>query len=838
MRRIRRAHLLAAFLLAATAIFVLAFPGAPEVENGAPEVAAGENIAALILEGKTPKPYDQPDAAEDFFLRQRVPRGAGPGEVNLYETYREADRHIDRMPIVSSRFGREISAGDAAFEKAALGRWEPLGPGNIGGRTRAYVLHPGDPDIRYAAGVTGGIWKTVDGGASWRILDDKMISIAVGSLVIDPRDPSTLYAGTGEGVFTSARSRRGAGIFVTKDSGETWSQLKSTFTRHFRHVNDIVLSPRDSRRIYAATRTGVWRSTNAGQNWTRILNPRTRNGCFDLAIRTDRPNDNLLAACGNFGQAIVFRSTGANAPNATFEESLRETGMGRTSLAIAPSDENIVYALAASFVPGPDENFEDGLFAVFRSDRGGEPGSWVATVRNTDSTKLHTLLLSNPVVASLEECNVADGENDYFNQGWYDNVIAVDPVDPDIVFTGGIDLFRSDDGGRTWGLISYWWVSPSSAHADHHAIVFHPDYNGTTNQIMWSANDGGVYETTNARARAATGTEASCSPSNTQVRWRDLNNGYGVTQFYHGAVFPDGRSYVGGTQDNGTLLGEDRFGPDAWREVFGGDGGYVAIVPEDPEIYYVETTRLSLRKRFRTGQGFDFHDVTDGITEPDDNFLFIAPYVMDARKSDRLYIGGRTLWRTTNGAEHWLQASAPLTNEDEPVSAIAISPRNPNRVLVGMSDGFIYRNDKALQGDATTEWPGVRLREGFISWLAFDPTDQNVAYAASTTLTGRHFYQTLDGGRTWRPMEGAGATRLPPVPVTSIVVDPRDPRRIYVGTDRGVFVSTDRGNRWAVESVGLPRTIVESLAISESGNRRELFAFTHGRGVWKTEIGR
>jgi hypothetical protein len=254
---------------------------------------------------------------------------------------------------------------------------------------------------------------------------------------------------------------------------------------------------------------------------------------------------------------------------------LKDPGMGRTSIAIAPSNQSVVYAASASVSNG---RYLNGLHAAFRSTSSGEAGSWTAQTRNDAANKLNTVLFSNPLGAFLGECGLAPGV--FSNQGWYDNVIAVDPGDVNRVWVGGIDLFRSDDGGVNWGLASYWWTEksdPRYAHADHHVITFHPQYNGANNKQMFVGMDGGVFRTDDARAPVATASKAACNPDASGVAWTSLNNGYGVTQFYHGAVFPDGKSYFGGTQDNGILLGVDGDGVNAWKEVFGGDGGYVAL---------------------------------------------------------------------------------------------------------------------------------------------------------------------------------------------------------------------------------------------------------------------
>ncbi len=788
--------LLAALLIAASGwVFLL-----PDSGAAAPRAAG-------------PKP-DQPDLAAEYFLAKRLPGGR---EIDIWQRYRTAERHMEGMPRAK-----------------ALAPWEPLGPGNIGGRTRAIVIDPERPDIMYAAGVTGGVWKTLNGGRQWRPLADMMANIAVSSLAMDPSDSRILYAGTGEGVFRS-ETFRGAGIFKSTNSGRTWKRLDSTLNRDFRFVNDIVISSRDPRRLYAATRNGVWRSRNGGNTWIQILESRHHHGCLDLALAPRPDADVLLASCGSREQATVYRHDNAEIGRA-WTAVLSETDMGRTSLAIAPSKADVVYALAASLgEPEATEDFEDALHAVFRSDRGGEEGSWTAVVRNDDPVPLNRMLLSRPSSAFRQECFNSEDDNNFTGQAWFDNVIAVDPTDPEVIFVGGIDLFRSGDGGRNWRLLSYWWFSPPSAHADHHALVFHPDYDGVFNRTLFVGNDGGVWKTRDALAPGAIGPDAACNPFNSRVRWEALNNSYAVTQFYHGLPFPDGRAYLGGTQDNGTVLGTDAARANGWTEISGGDGGYVAVDPGNPNILYVESQRGNLRKSVNGGR--TFRSAKNGITDPDTDFAFITPFVMDPRKSRRLWIGGRSVWRTTNGANRWFQASQRLSDTAK-VSAIAVAPTKPNRVVVGLSDGTVHRTDRALTASVTTEWSVSTPRaDAFISWLAFDPFDEDVVYATSSTFDGRHVLASTDGGDTWQQIDGNGPRRLPNIPVHCLVVDPTNPRRLYIGTDRGVFVSTTGGRFWAVENTGFTRTITESLSIARRGGRTFLFAFTHGRGAWRVEIG-
>ncbi|NOT54662.1 MAG: hypothetical protein HOP18_08675, partial [Deltaproteobacteria bacterium] len=385
------------------------------------------------------------------------------------------------------------------------------------------------------------------------------------------------------------------------------------------------------------------------------------------------------------------------------------------------------------------------------------------------------------------------------------------------------------------GMAGHWWAgstSPRYVHADSHALVFHPQYDGTTNRTLFVGNDGGLFRTTDARAAVATGATAPCNTTNGSVPWTSLNNGYGVTQFYHGLPYPGGTTYFGGTQDNGTLRGMDSAGANSWTGILGGDGGYVAVDPANTNILYAEFTGLSIQKS--TNGGLTFNAATSGITG-DNGFQFIAPFTMDPGNASRLWTGGWYLWRTTNAATTWSRASA-ITPGDGAVSAFAIHPTDGNRVLAAMSDGYILRTSTGLSNTSTTTWANVLPRSGYVSSLAFDPTNVNIAYATYSTFGGTHVWRSTNGGATWTGIDGTGLTGLPDVPVHTVVVSPSNPARLYIGTDIGVFFSPDNGATWATENTGFAYTITEGLAVGTVSGEAHLFAFTHGRGAWRVSL--
>lgn len=554
----------------------------------------------------------------------------------------------------------------------------------------------------------------------------------------------------------------------------------------------------------------------------------------------------LFASCGSFEQATVYRAD--NAGGATSEADwtavLSDPGMGRTSLALAASNQDYIYALAASNLPGPGGNYEQGLHAVFRSTSGGDAGTWEARVRNTSATKLSTILLTNPWAATNSDCDL--GTDDYTSMGWYTNVIAVDPVNPERIWAAGVIWFRSDDGGATWGLVSYNSRDAGQyyAHSDQHAMVFHPDYDGGRNQTVLIGTDGGIFRSDNALAAGATGPTATCVTTTfSAVEWRDLNNGFGITQFYHGVVFPDGDRYLGGTQDNGTLLGDDAKGFDRWEHILGGDGSYSAIDPTDPDVIYAQTQWGYVYKS--TDGGEDFTLSIDGLDRArtdllgtDANYVFIVPLMMDPSDSKRLWIGGERLFRTDNGARRWNTASRKLKRREK-VSALAVSQSDSDRVLVGTNQGRVYRNTSATTAAADTKWRSKRPRKGWVTWVTHDPQDPDTVYASYGWFGGGHVWRSTNGGRRWTNIDGVGTTGLPDIPVHCVLVDPRDSQRIYLDTDLGVIVSVDGGATWAVENTGYGNIVTESLSLHTEGDGDVyLYAFTHGRGAWRVKVTR
>lgn len=386
---------------------------------------------------------DQPDQAMKWRMESmvdesgKIPEGA---EMRAW-------LHAKQMPIDASAW----PTGDADPSQQIAGinptGWQWLGPGNIGGRVRAIVIHPTDPQTLWLGSVSGGIWKTTDGGASWAPLADFMANLAVSSMVIDPTNPNILYVGTGEGYF-NGDSIRGAGIFKTTDGGATWNQLPATATSEWFYVDRLAISPVDSQIILAATRSGIWRSTDAGNTWSRRA---TTSSMFDVNFH---PTDGNLAIASGDSGAVRYSADGGVTWNAA-------TGIigDRIEVAYARSNPSIVYAAV-----------DNSSGQLYKSTNGGQTYSLVSTPGHLSS------------------------------QGWYDNALWVDPTNPNNVVIGGITLFRSTNGGTNFSQFG-------SAHADQHIVVEAPGFDGSANKTVYFGNDGGIYRTNDILASFVSTTE-------------------------------------------------------------------------------------------------------------------------------------------------------------------------------------------------------------------------------------------------------------------------------------------------------------------------------------------
>jgi photosystem II stability/assembly factor-like uncharacterized protein len=416
-----------ATMLLITAAAVVAAPGSPPVGNLEEEEVRAEAAAEEMggesafeeMAGESALEAIEAIAGTAAFAGMRGTASAGG------RAYLAARRQVLAML-------RSEPVAPGAFER----EWTSLGPTEVGGRVRAVAIDPRDPTVIYTGGAAGGVWKSTDGGASWTPLTETLANVGVSAIAIDPRDPDVLYVGTGEQAGNRMNAENvfnGVGIMKTTDGGITWRLLGQTVVDPaFRVVQDIVISANDGDVVYAGVTGGVARSTDGGRTWELVLDASSDWGCMDVAIRTDQSPDVLLASCADMFPDGIYRSEDGGSSWLKVVDQVNGERAGFASIAFAPSDQDVAYASVARTVDSAGGS--EGTLALLRSDDGGR--SW--SVRNGGDP------------AWLNWCGEPDG------QGSYGNEIAIDPTDPDRLWLGGVDVFRSDDGGRTIVPAGYW----------------------------------------------------------------------------------------------------------------------------------------------------------------------------------------------------------------------------------------------------------------------------------------------------------------------------------------------------------------------------------------------
>jgi photosystem II stability/assembly factor-like uncharacterized protein len=710
-----------------------------------------------------------------FFLQRAYPFRAIPPDARLH-----ALEQLDRQ--------MELRALDLEEKR----RWQPIGPQfvpngepldfedspaiPVSGRATAIVIDPRNPDRLFLGTAQGGVWRSIDAGASWQPITDDLPSLAVGALALDPQNPDIIFLGTGEANF-AASSYYGAGLFKSTDGGNTWTRAGQLPTRTC--ISRIVFEPGNSQTVYVATsfarttsakpitstESGIFKSADGGATWKKLLD----GVATDLIINPFSPA-NLMAALGDPAGSDangIYRSSNAGATWQLIGNLPAGRDTGRIELAQSLSSPNIIFASLSHVGTG-------GLMGLFKSLDGGN--NW----------------------ARVDDAPDYCGRQCFFN-----NFIAIHPTNPSIVFLGGVPLYRSTDGGRTYANVSSPQQFGPGLHADNHAMAFDP----RDPKKIYVANDGGI----------------SRSPDMGNS-WTPLNNGLSTFQFLSVSAHPtDGRRAFGGTQDNGTLL---YTGTPTWRQVDVGDGGDIVIDPREPNMVYHFYFFL-LFARSNNG-GLNFSIRTDGLPVSDSGFptertLFYAPLIIDPVNPGTLYTGSTRIYRTTSRGEFWLPISGDLTRGIGSISAIAVGANGPGTIYAGTSDGNVVRTT-----DGGNSWQQINtgLPNRFVTRLAIDPTAPQVVYATYSGFGTGHIYKTTDGGQNWTDVSG----NLPDIPVNAIAIDTEAPNTIYLATDIGVFVSRTGGGGWIMIREGLPAVTVFDLDLNRKTG--SLIAATHGRGMF------
>jgi photosystem II stability/assembly factor-like uncharacterized protein len=664
--------------------------------------------------------------------------------------------------------------------------WTERGPSNIGARVTDMVVHPTNSNIVFAAHATSGVFKTTDAGSTWEPISDDLPVLTIGAMALEPGNPDILYVGTGE-ANANSYSFLGMGLYKSTDGGATWTYKGLEETRY---IARVVVDPLDTDRIWVAgtgalfgtnPERGVYRSLDAGDSWDLVLSLTDSTACTDIAIDPTRP-DTVYAAMWERVRGLTYRQSAGPTSGLYRSYDGGDTwveltnglpsgdDVGRIGISVCATSPNVIYAMYAD---------HPGYFAgVYKSTDYGD--TW---------TRTNDGALSN-LTSSF---------------GWYFGQIRVDPNDANRVFAMGVPFYRSQNGGASWTEVG------SYNHVDHHAMAFDPSNPST----IWEGNDGGIYVSYNS------------GTSWTKLYDQPTNQFYAITIDY---LNPQ-RLY-GGTQDNGTLRTPDG-GTDNWDHIFGGDGFYCNVDPTDSDVIYVEYQWGQLYKS--TDFGYYWDSAMDGINGGDRR-NWSTPVVMDPSDHLTLYCGTYRVYRTTNGAGWWDAISGDLTNGDQgasfgTITTIAVAPSDPDVIYVGTDDSNVWVTQTGVGS-----WTNISasLPNRWVTRVSVDPSDAGIAYATFSGLRWDeeigYVYRTTDYGVTWTDITG----NLPGAPVNSIVVDPDQTSRLFVGTDVGCYYTENLGTSWQVLGTGLPAVPVHDVKLHQP--TRTLVAGTHGRSMHSFDL--
>ncbi|MGO9480454.1 MAG: T9SS type A sorting domain-containing protein [Candidatus Kryptoniota bacterium] len=671
--------------------------------------------------------------------------------------------------------------------------WTSIGPdpmqsgvyANVSGRIASLAVDPTDSDIVYAAAAGGGLWKSNNGGTTWSPLTDNFARLSSGSVAIDPNNASTIYYGTGEMNF-NIDGYPGAGFFKSTDAGQTWTQMSFPAGGALYYTGKIIVAPNST--VYAAGYDDLYKSTDAGQTWIELH--LTDGAVDDIAV--DPKNSNLIYASygstwsGDSSSYGIHESTNGGASWKLLTNGLPPASqMSRISLAIATSNDQVLYAAI----------------------NGNKPAS---TTEDTNRVYLSTNAgASWTLLPSVSTSSDFGG-----NQGWYNNVIAVDPTISNTVYVGGIDFWKSTNSGQTWTNLTNGYGSPTgkNIHVDQHAIAF-ANGSGST---FYIGNDGGVWQTTNGA-----GSFTNC---NTNLQ---------TIQFY--AIAADqnnSATTMGGTQDNGT---ESDAQPSAiWDEVYGGDGGYVLIDPKNSNIIYTEYVNGQIFKSTDGGNSFQPITSKNGIGEAG---YWLTPYIMDPQNDNLLYCATNKIYKSTNAGTNWSAISGNLRLSSDLITTLSISPVEGNVLYAGIS-GYRGAPDTSylyVSTNSGASWSNItdKLPSGTnFCRVTADPTQKGVAYLAVLVGAPYQVLRTTDYGSTWTGIAST-SNGFDDVPTKVVCVDSSN-GYIYAGTYWGVYRSTDKGTSWSRFGSGLPDAVVDDIAIQYS--TQNLRVATHGRGAWQVDL--
>ncbi len=701
----------------------------------------------------------------------------------------------------------QTGADDKDKKKEEQGlQYRAIGPFR-GGRSLTAAGVPGDPSVYYFGSTGGGIWKTTDGATTWKPIFDHEKSSSIGSLAVAPSDPNVIYAGAGEGCIRG-NAATGDGVYKSVDAGKTW---KNTGLRDTRAIGKLVVDPHDPDIVFVAAlghpygpnpERGIFRTTDGGKTWSKVLYVDENTGGIDVAF--DPHNAHILFAAmwqvrrqpwtltsGGPGSGL-YRSGDRGATWKKLDgEGLPEGPYGKIGVAVAANSDR-VYALIEARNGG-----------LYRSDDGGD--KW----------------------------ELINGDHRLTQRAWYYMHVVADPSDPNTLYILNVDFHRSTDGGRTFNKIKV-------PHGDNHGLWIDP----LNTRRMIQTDDGGATVTVDGGEH-----------------WTKQDN-QPTAQFYH--VIADNRFpyyLYGSQQDNSSVAiatrgaQGDTIERQDWYPVGGGEAGYIAPYPPDPDIVFAgDYQGLLTMFNKRTGQAKIVGAsaaLSDGkgAAGLEHRFQWTAPLLFSPHDPNVLYHGGECLFRTTDAGMHWEAISGDLTRNDkskqqpsggpitiddtgteyyDTIFAVSESPVQKGLIWTGSDDGLVH-----LTRDGGKTWADVTPREmpewSKISQIDASPHDPGTAWVAADRHANDdlkpYIYATRDYGKTWKLLaEGIPEGSF----VRAVREDPKRKDLLFAGTETGVFVSYNAGAKWESLQLNLPTVPVHDLAIHDN----DLVLATHGRSFW------
>jgi len=693
-------------------------------------------------------------------------------------------------------------------EKAFKGmKYRMIGPFR-GGRSLTAAGIPGDPTTYYFGSTGGGVWKSTDGAMTWSPVFDKEGTSAIGSIAVSASNHNVLYVGTGEACIRGNISH-GDGVYKTLDGGKTW---KNVGLRDSRAIGKVIINPMNPDIAFVAAlghpygpnpERGIFRTTDGGKTWEKVLYKDENTGGIDVAFDPHNPNILFAAlwqarrtswsmASGGPGSGLYRSNDGGTTWKHLEEHGLPKGPYGKIGVAVAANSDR-VYALIEA------HNLDGGLY---RSDDGGE-----------------TWQLVNP-------------SHSLWQRPWYYMHVIADPRDENVLYIMDVDAYKSTDGGHLFNKVHI-------PHGDNHGLWIDPQ----NTKRMIASNDGGVTVTLDGGKN-----------------WT-LQDNQPTAQFYHvitDSVIPY-RVY-GAQQDSGTVAIVSRsddgsISRNDWYDVGGGEAGYIAPYPPDPNIVYAADYQGNITRYDRhTGQVKSITEQPElsdahGAANLEHRFQWTAPVMLSPHDPETLYHAGEVLFKTTDGGVRWQAISPDLTRNDkskqkvsggditlddsgteyyDTIFALAESPITKGMLWVGTDDGLI----QLTKGEGKT-WTNVTPKDmpewSRISQIDASPFDAGTAYVA----VDRHqfddlkpyIYKTNDYGKTWTKL-GSG---IPDRTFVRVVrEDPKKRGLLYAGTEEGVYVSFNDGANWRPMKLNLPTTPVHDLVIKDN----DLVVATHGRAFW------